>query len=349
MKNKFILVLLLLLDIVGINALCRMLNRKKAIILWYHGICDEGFTLTKRHIPTSVFRKQLGYLKRKGYIFVSMSELVSVIKNKKKIDKYVTLTFDDGFRNIVENAYPIMQEFNAKGCFYLVSDLTGTPNLLWTDQVEIVIRNQRSRNFQFIFKTEIISYELGNEELYQHAFEDIKARLRMLPDNERLEHLKQFSIHNSYNVPKEFIMASWEQIKELDPNILEIGGHTKRHPNCTNLTTDDELEDEIYNSKIDIERNIDRKVDHFCYPAGSYNDKVISKVKKYGYESAVTVENGFINENSDLYRLKRKEINEQFLLFKTSISGSLNMLRSIKNLVKKPIHLNGYVSLKQGG
>jgi len=223
-----------------------------------------------------------------------------------------------------------MKDYGAKGCIYLVSDLVGTNELLWTDFVETVIRNQNTKDFKFIFKGEVINYILGDRISIGHAMKDIKAKLRTLPDKERLEHLKQFGNYNLINIPKEFIMADWEQIKGLDPNILEIGSHTRRHPNCTNLVTDKELEDEVYNSKLDIERNIGRKVDHFCYPAGSYNDRVISKVKSYGYESAVTVEKGFNDENSFLYKLKRIAVGENILFFKASVSGSYHLLRRIK-------------------
>jgi peptidoglycan/xylan/chitin deacetylase (PgdA/CDA1 family) len=258
MKGGCRLLLLWLIDILGINALYRVVNRNKAIILWYHGVCDEGFKLTKRHIAKSVFRKQLSYLKRKGYIFITMSELLDVIKNKKKINKYAVLTFDDGFRNVVENAYPIMKEFGAKGCIYLVSDLIGTTQLLWTDHVETVIRSHKTGNFQFNFKGEEVNYRLDDDRSCEYAMEDIKAKLRTIPDSERHKHMEQFHEFTPDDFPQEFMMASWEQIRELDPEVLEAGSHTKRHPNCTNLTSDDEIKDEIYNSKIDIDTNRQR-------------------------------------------------------------------------------------------
>ena len=334
MRNFSKILLLWVLDVLGINALCGILNRKRAIILFYHGICDDDFDLLKgyneRHISKSSFKKQLGYLKRKGYVFVNMTELIDALKNKGKIEKYVVLTFDDGFRNVVENAYPIMQEFNAKGCFYLVSDLIGTNQLLWTDYVETVIRNQQQEDFQFIFRGGKFNYKLGDKRASEYAMLDIKTKLRKIPDKERLEHLRQFSNHELDNIPKEFLMASWEQIKKLDSQILEIGSHTRSHPNCENLISDDELEREINSSKIDIEKNIGREILHFCYPAGSYNDRVIANVKKSGYKSAVTVRDGFSDENSDLYQLKRIGVSENFLFFKAYISGSYNMIRRIK-------------------
>jgi peptidoglycan/xylan/chitin deacetylase (PgdA/CDA1 family) len=323
-----------LLNISGINAMCRKLYRSKAIIIYYHGVCNDNFTLLKgydeRHTPKSLFRKQLAYLKRKGYIFVNMSELVDALNNKGNTDKYVTLTFDDGFQNVVENAYPIMKEFGARGCFYLVSSLTGTDRLLWTDFIETMVRNQNSGDFQFIYRGEAVHYRLEDRQSYEHAMKDIKAKLRQIPDRERLEHLKQFDNIVLQNVPREFALVSWEQIRELDPRVLEIGNHTRSHPNCVNLGADDELEDEIYNAKVDIQRNIGRKVDHFCYPAGSYNETVIAMAKKHGHESAVTTEEGFIDADSDVYKLKRIYSGADFLTFKAKISGSNNILRRIK-------------------
>jgi peptidoglycan/xylan/chitin deacetylase (PgdA/CDA1 family) len=339
-KHSFRTLILWALDITGINALCRLLNRKKALVLWYHGVCGDKFDLLKgydeRHVPKSVFQKQLKYLKHCGYTFTGMTDLVNAIKNKNVTGKIIVLTFDDGFKNVVDNAYPVMKEFGAKGCFYLVSELIGTNELLWTDFIETVIRSQPDGGFQFTFEGQIIHYQLVGKKLREFAMKDIKTKLRTLSDEKRLEHLEQFRNHLLKDIPEEFGMADWETIKELDPNTLEIGSHTKRHPNCANLATDNELEDEIFGSKNDIERNIGRKIEHFCYPAGSYNDRVIAMVKKFGYQSAVTIEKGYNDASSDLYRLKRIEANAQLLFFKASVSGSIDILRRIRYFNTSP-------------
>ena len=337
MKRYLRKLLLLALDVLGINALCRTLNRNKVIILLYHGICDDTFDLLKgydeRHIPRSLFRKHLEYLKRRGYVFVSMTGWLDAMEKKSRLKKSVVLTFDDGFRNVVGNAYPIMKEYGARGCLYLVSDLVGTDELLWTDYVETVIRNQKTADFKFIFKGEVINYILSDSKSVGYAMKDIKARLRTLPDKERREHLEQFGNYKLIDIPREFIMADWEQIKTMDPDILEVGCHTRRHPNCTNLVTGEELEDELNNSKLDIEKNTVSKVIHFCYPAGAYNDRVISSLRSYGYKTAVTVEKGFNDECSNLFKLKRIAVDENILFFKAGVSGSYHMLRRIKAMI----------------
>jgi peptidoglycan/xylan/chitin deacetylase (PgdA/CDA1 family) len=259
--------------------------------------------------------------------------LTDTIKNKGKINKFVVLTFDDGFKNVVENAYPIMQEYGAKGCFFLVSDLIGTDQLLWTDFVETAIRNVHADDIFFTFKGDEIRYKIGDKRSSEHAMKDIKAKLRTLPDKERIVHLRQFESYELKNIPKEFHMASWQEIKALDPDIFEIGSHTKMHPDCANLTSEEELKNEIHDSKIDIEKEIGRQIKHFCYPASSRNDTVTRFVKEYGYESAVTLRIGLNDINSDLYRLKRIESREEPLLFRASISGSLALIRRIRDLM----------------
>ena len=334
----FRIILLRVLNISGINALFRIRNRNKVAILIYHGICDDGYYVTENHLPKSVFRKQLSYLKSKGYVFINMSQLMSVLEKRGEINKFVVLTFDDGFRNVVHNAYPIMVEFGAKGCFYIVSDLIGTNHLLWGDYVETLIRNQKKEDFQFIFNGNRINYRIDTEQLRKNTIEDIKNKLKSISDKERYEHLKQFNNMRLDDFPKDFAMASWEEINNLDPEILEIGCHTKRHPSCANLTLDEEMDDEILNSKDDIERHIGRKIEQFCYPEGSYNERVIERLKQCGYKSAVTINYGFNDEMSDHYKLNRIEHSrsnlmsegDQLLLFEAIVSGCWGTLSKTK-------------------
>ena len=341
MKHVLQKLVLLTLDALGVNALFRFFNRNKALIIWYHGVCDDGFDLLKgydeRHIPKSLFRKQVEFLKRKNYVFVTLSELVETIEEKKSTKKLAVLTFDDGFRNVVENAYPIMEELSAKGCFYLVSNLIGENRLLWTDYIETLIRNTRSREFKFIFKGEQISYELNSTKSRQKAMRDIKRKLRSVSDTERQEHLRQFD-DNLEDIPKEFLFADWDQIRTLNRAILEVGSHTRNHPDCRGLVSDLEFENELMNSKKDIEQRIGCGVAHYCYPgSSSFDERVIIRVneyvKRYGYASATTTIPGLNDQNSDPYTLKRIVATENFLLFKAETSGSYLLLYELLDRV----------------
>jgi peptidoglycan/xylan/chitin deacetylase (PgdA/CDA1 family) len=331
-------IIYLFLDKLGINALFRFLNRHQAIILWYHGVADDDFTLLKgydeRHIPQSLFRKQLKFLRSRGYTFVTMTELMDALQKKKSIKKFVVLTFDDGFRNIVENAYPIMREEGGKGCFFLVSQLIGNNQLLWTDHVEAVLRNHKGKDFQFVFNGEAVSYDISSKEKLELAMRDVKKRLRTLSDRERKEHMQQFVIRDMSLVSKEFFFAGWDQIRRMDRSVLEVGSHTRNHPNCAQLTSTEEFKEELMHSKTDIEKNVGYEIKHFCYPAGSFNDEVIDYVRQFGYQSATTIIPGFNNAKTPPFMLRRISVDEDFGYFKASISGSLYFLSGVKQRLK---------------
>jgi peptidoglycan/xylan/chitin deacetylase (PgdA/CDA1 family) len=332
-------VILMSIDKLGINAVFRFLNRKKMIILWYHGICDDNFTLLKgydeRHIPKSLFHQQLQFLNRKGYSFVNISELVDILSSKKQHKKTIALTFDDGFKNVITNAYPIMKQFHAKGCFYLTSSLIGEKNLLWTDYIETVVRNSKKGKFDFLYQGKKITYQLDTKKSYHNTMKDIKRKLKEISNGARKEHIQQFKDRIINEIPAEFLFSNWEEIRRLDTTILEVGSHTKTHPNCVNIIQENEFIDEIRNSKIEIEQRCDHEIKHFCYPGGSYNDKVIQYVKMSGYTSAVTIDSGFNDQTTDIFKLKRILVSGDFLLFKADISGSLLMINRLRKLFSR--------------
>jgi len=333
--------ILILLDFTGVNEIFRSVNSNKAIILWYHGICDDNFKMLKgydeRHIPKSLFRKQLLYLIGKGYQFVTMSELTLLLKEKKKLNKTIALTFDDGFRNVIDNAYPLMKELNAKGCIYLVSNLISEQSLLWTDLIETSVRINKSKKIEFMFKGEAIQYSLNSKESCESTIKNIKEKLRTIPDHERKDHLKQFDIEKFEvkDISEEFLVAGWDQIKILDKSILEAGSHTRNHPNCANLVLEEEFESELKGAKADIENKVGYLIDNFCYPAGSYNNKVIDCIKKYGYQSATSIIPGFNDASTSLFELQRIPINENFWLFKSMVSGSFFFISDALQRMKR--------------
>lgn len=332
--QKFRGIIFWLLDRLGINAFFARLNRDRAVILWYHGICADRFDLLKgydeRHIPQSLFRKQLQYLKKHGYRFATLTELAERLKNGDDIGQLVVLTFDDGFRNVVEKAYPVMQECGARGCFYLVSGLIGEKDLLWTDLVEAVILNLAETDFHFEFQGEKKFYRLsGKESRFQTAV-DIKKKLRTLPDQERKKHLEQFTGRRPSGLSDEFEMSDWKAIRQLDPKILEAGSHTQHHPNCANLVSRSEFEIELKDSKTKIEKELNRSIVHFCYPAGSYSPETIGYLKEFNYKTAVTIIPGLVQKGDDLFELKRVSTTEDFLLFKAMVSGAFYSISAFK-------------------
>ena len=98
-------------------------------ILMYHSITNmpKGTIMSSLHVPPKRFILQMRLLKLFGYRGVSMSELQLYLTGKK-IGKVVGLTFDDGYRNNLINALPIIRKLGFSATVYIVSQNIGGIN-----------------------------------------------------------------------------------------------------------------------------------------------------------------------------------------------------------------------------
>jgi len=90
--------------------------------------------------------------------------------------------------------------------------------------------------------------------------------------------------HNCFN---EYV-ATEKQLRELDDNFVTIGSHTHTHPQLTFLN-ENELKNELEESKTILERITGKEVNLLAFPYGEYNNKIIDLSKTAGYTRAFTV------------------------------------------------------------
>ena len=140
-------------------------------------------------------------------------------------------------------------------------------------------------------------------------------------------------------------IMSYEEIKEMDSDLIELGSHTANHKRLS-ATTDAELITEINDSKNSLENALHRKFDLFAYPYGGlsdYDERAIKIIRSSNYRAAVTTHFGRFNDNTDMYNLKRISIYDDDLVFdlKSKLLGYYDWLSfkeqivySIKKLVK---------------
>jgi peptidoglycan/xylan/chitin deacetylase (PgdA/CDA1 family) len=96
-------------------------------ILMYHSIGDEPASSHSELVVTpDAFEKQLKLLKGKGYTFLKISELLNSQNNQSK---KVAITFDDGFKDNYEVAFPLLKKYGAKATVYLAPEIDGIEKL----------------------------------------------------------------------------------------------------------------------------------------------------------------------------------------------------------------------------
>lgn len=90
-------------------------------IIMYHSLLKNPDRAGDYVVSPNVFESDMRYLSENGYTTVFVSDLINYVDNGAPLPKKpVVVTFDDGYYNIMEYAYPYMKENNIKGVINIV-------------------------------------------------------------------------------------------------------------------------------------------------------------------------------------------------------------------------------------
>lgn len=112
-----------------------------APVLMYHGVdakLPKGWPRSLI-MPTAKFEEQIRYLSEQGYKIVTVEELAHRLEKGESVNKYVALSFDDGYKNNLTVAIPILQKYQAKGSFFVVNRLIGKPDYMDESDIKKLI------------------------------------------------------------------------------------------------------------------------------------------------------------------------------------------------------------------
>lgn len=238
---------------------------------------------------------------KKYYHVIALSDYLEAVKSGKKLPpKAMIITFDDGFAGNYQ-LLPLIKKFQIPVTIFLCSDIVGTHRHFWSNHCESFM-----------------------------SVEDIE-RLKTLSNSELLEKLKFYGFEQT----KEFAdtqALTREQIEEMRPWV-DFQAHTCFHPILPQCD-DDTAKAEITLSKQHLERDFGLVIHTLAYPNGDYSLRDIRLAKEAGYTCAITVDPGYNDLHTDLFRLKRFSVNEVPSMdeFIVKASGCFAIL---KNLVKK--------------
>ena len=109
-------------------------------ILMYHQVGEfENVTRLKANFcHVKRFEKQMHFLKRWNYNVISLTDAIKGLKGEIDLPKHsVVITFDDGYENFYDYAFPILKELNLPSTVYAVAGLVGKPSdWLYEDDIQ---------------------------------------------------------------------------------------------------------------------------------------------------------------------------------------------------------------------
>lgn len=128
------------------------------------------------------------------------------------------------------------------------------------------------------------------------------------------------------------VMLDKGEIKEMsESGLVEILPHTAGHL-VLNKVGIDRARKDIEKSREAVKEITGKDIQILSYPKGRYSEEVIDYLKKNGWQGAVTVKEGVIKNNDDLFKLKRNAVNSltTFIQFKGKISGAIELYEKMK-------------------
>lgn len=218
---------------------------------------------------------------RRNYDVIGISQLHEKQGKKPR----AILSFDDGYYDFYSTALPILKHYGLPSNHNIVTDIVnGHQEVIWTENLNQVFNFLRNTRPDETIALADCEYKIKEHEMNLDSFYIVLLRkLFALSHAERTEVLgnwmKQFGLSVK---PKK--MMSWSDIEECVANRVDIGSHTKRHSVLSSITDLAELEEELYGSKIEIEKHLKTEVVTLAPPNGLYNDTVLKSAAKAGYK-----------------------------------------------------------------
>lgn len=301
---------------------------KNCCIINFHGVRKTSLNVfNNRHIPEAEFEKIIKYLSV-NYKIVSLKEIFEIHRSKKKCSKKtIALTFDDGYKNNFDIAFPILKKYNVPATFYLISKgLVNKDFLVWPDIIDLIKKNI---NEDVMVEGRVFKYPAFYDQENEIELLNYLKTLGDRTENVVLDLYKKYPTVKKEieKVPELVQLIDKEGLKKhIDESLLEFGSHTHTHFNLEYLS---ELKcvEELNLSRSLIEGITGRKLVSIAYPDGSYTNETNRIALAEGYTNIVAVEYKF-NENN----------NNPNLLSRFTISNSTtfesNMIRLAKTFDK---------------
>lgn len=148
MKKTLFLALIiatLYLTATASNAYARELASERVVtvpILLYHSVSDENPEDNRYAVSMADFKDQMERLRYWGYSTVTIKQLVDHINKGSDLPRRpVVISFDDGYLDVYENAFPIMERYGFTGTVYIVANRLESVGFLQVEQLKELIDN----------------------------------------------------------------------------------------------------------------------------------------------------------------------------------------------------------------
>lgn len=238
--------------------------------------------------PTvSLFREQIRFIVD-NYTPISIYDYMSILKENKPTSSYmkppILLGFDDGFKNVISNALPILEEFNVPAVFFVLGEILNNPNFIpWYVEVKHLLRRTAEKTILFVNRRIELNSNLGHKllrGLFGRSFKMCRV------DKERqalltyLAKALNVARPTAYELDEDLKFIGKEELSELNSsNLLTVASHAMTHRNLAGLTYEEQVY-ELKKSDAVLRKHFTCYYPIISYPDGSFNDETLTIAKR---------------------------------------------------------------------
>ena len=272
-------------------------------IIYYHRVInDQDSEVYLRANPSiciskNLFHKQIEFLVESTKI-LSLNEFIQLVLNKKNLaDRTALLTFDDGYLDNYENAFPVLKYYGVPATIFLTSGMIESEKRFWWDELYGLLTGIKTTDHMWEVAENMNWHEPFRKEdvkFIQNRFTDFKSKYFNVL-NERMKNLDPKTINNflasmdnllgmeKLQNKREFL--NWDEIREMSKDGIYFGSHTHTHPNLK-LLSDIEIFEEFSISKNIIEKEIGTEIQTLSYPSGLFENRCFKLLEQCDYQLA---------------------------------------------------------------
>ncbi|WP_421862694.1 polysaccharide deacetylase family protein [Motiliproteus sp.] len=282
----------------------RLVCRQRLAILIYHQVLDQPDPIRPDVPDRAEFQWQMELIKRR-FTPLGLAEAVQRLRQGTLPPGAVCVTFDDGYRDNLEVALPVLQQTGVPATVFVSTAFCQGENM-WNDRVIDLVDQMPFETTDFGL-VDCGSLALETIEQKRQACGTLLGKLKYQQPEQRLQKIEALYRHFGLAeaAPK---MMSDNQVIELAEAGIEIGAHTVDHPILKVLSPEQQFQ-QMADSKAYLEQLIGRPVTGFAYPNGKpgvdYDQVTIDQLSRIGFDYAVSTAWGSNGPNQSHYELKR--------------------------------------------
>ncbi|NHZ72831.1 MAG: polysaccharide deacetylase family protein [Aquificales bacterium] len=279
---------------------------QRLTVLAYHRVTnlyESGFDLFAPNVSAtpSTFASQMDFVGRHFHV-VSLDDVLDWLDEQRPLPPNpLLITFDDGYRDNLQYAFPVLQQHGFPAIIYLATNYIGEKKpFFWDLTAYCFYHTAKDTAVLPLVGSQHWSDESGRTAVMDNrtaVMDNWLNNLKKLPNHEKETAVQQLPQALDVTISDDAfadLCLTWEQVRAMSQSSITFGAHTQNHPILTRISLE-EARDEITGSKARITDETGRDVVSFAYPNGQssdFNKPLIDILKQAGISVAFTLLSG---------------------------------------------------------